>query len=219
MADPVLTPTREQLIHSLYEAAELEHDLMCTYLYAAFSLKEGEAEGLSGDEAAAVARWKRTILDVAIDEMGHLVAVWNITAAVGGVAHFRRENFPLSAGYLPAGITVKLAPFSADVIQHFVHLERPQGSDEPEGKGFEPVRAFKRSALTPKLTPMGIDYETVGEFYEVLERGLKIMADKLGEKELFCGDRQTVAEATRGAAAPRGAVEVRLQEHQIDRED
>ena len=71
----ILTPSREQLIHSLYEASELEHDLMCTYLYAAFSLKEGEAEGLSGEEAAAVARWKRAILDVAIDEMGHLAAV------------------------------------------------------------------------------------------------------------------------------------------------
>ena len=32
-------PSREQLLHSLYEAAELEHNLMCTYLYAAFSLK------------------------------------------------------------------------------------------------------------------------------------------------------------------------------------
>jgi hypothetical protein len=28
-------PSREQLHHGLYEAAELEHDLMCTYLYAA----------------------------------------------------------------------------------------------------------------------------------------------------------------------------------------
>src|SRR5215813_433195 len=173
MPAPVLTPTREQLIHSLYEAAELEHDLMCTYLYAAFSLKDGEGEGLSVDEAAAVARWKRTILDVAIDEMGHLVAVWNITAAVGGSPHFGRENFPLNPGYLPAGITVKLAPFNPDVLQHFVHLERPHGSDEPEGKGFEPVRVFKRSPLSPKLTPMGIDYETVGDFYDVLERGLK----------------------------------------------
>ena len=36
-AEPVLAPTREQLIHALYEAAELEHNLMCTYLYAAFS--------------------------------------------------------------------------------------------------------------------------------------------------------------------------------------
>ena len=34
-------PAREQLLHTLYEAAELEHNLMCTYLYAAFSLKRG----------------------------------------------------------------------------------------------------------------------------------------------------------------------------------
>jgi hypothetical protein len=33
--------SREALIHALYEAAELEHNLMCTYLYAAFSLKSG----------------------------------------------------------------------------------------------------------------------------------------------------------------------------------
>ena len=29
--------SRESLVHQLYEAAELEHNLMCTYLYAAFS--------------------------------------------------------------------------------------------------------------------------------------------------------------------------------------
>ncbi len=184
----LLTPTREQLIHSLYEAAEIEHNLMCTYLYAAFSLKDGEGEGLSGEEAHAVTRWKRAILDVAIDEMGHLAAVWNITAAIGGTPHFWRENFPLSPGYLPAGITVKLTPFNRDAIQHFIHLERPHGSDEKEGKGFEPVRLFKRSPLSAKLTPMAVDYETVGEFYEVLERALTTMSEKIGEKQLFCGD-------------------------------
>ena len=41
MSAEVSTPTREQLLHALYEAAELEHNLMCTYLYAAFSLRDG----------------------------------------------------------------------------------------------------------------------------------------------------------------------------------
>ena len=36
---------REASCNALYEAAELEHNLMCTYLYAAFSLKDGEAGG------------------------------------------------------------------------------------------------------------------------------------------------------------------------------
>jgi len=81
-------PSREELIHVLCEAAELEHNLMCTYLYAALSLKHGEAEGLSREEAEAVARWGRTILDVALEEMGHLSAVWNITSALGGAPRF-----------------------------------------------------------------------------------------------------------------------------------
>src|SRR5271169_6326403 len=101
--------TREKLLHALYEAAELEHNLMCTYLYAAASLRDGTGEGLATSEAEAVARWRRTILDVAIDEMGHLVAVWNITAALGGTPRFGRANFPLDPGMLPAGIVVRLA--------------------------------------------------------------------------------------------------------------
>src|SRR5215475_6967145 len=102
---------REILINRLYEASELEHNLMCTYLYAAFSLKDGEAEGLGAAEAAAVRRWRSVLLQVAIEEMGHLVAVWNITAALGGSPRIGRTNFPLDPGYLPASITVRLAPF------------------------------------------------------------------------------------------------------------
>src|SRR5688572_19907534 len=143
--EPPYEPSRAHLIHALYEAAELEHNLMCTYLYAAFSLKSGEEEGLSRIEAEAVARWRRTILEVAIDEMGHLTAVWNITAALGGAPRFGRGNFPLDPGALPAGVVVKLAPFSAAVLQHFIHLERPEGSSEPDGAGFEPDFLFSRA--------------------------------------------------------------------------
>src|ERR1700741_1076505 len=128
--DALPPPSREHLIHSLYEAAELEHNLMCTYLYAAFSLRSGGGEGLSKDEAAAVPRVRQTIIDVAIDEMGHLSAVWNITAALGGSPRFGRGNFPLDPGMLPAGIVVKLAPFNEAVLQHFIFLERPHGSTE-----------------------------------------------------------------------------------------
>ena len=124
MDDAKTAVSREKLLHALYEAAELEQNLMCTYLYAAFSLKDGEGEGLSAAEGEATARWRRAILDVAIDEMSHLVAVWNITSALGGAPRFGRTNFPIDPGYLPAGIVVKLAPFSAEVVQHFIFLER-----------------------------------------------------------------------------------------------
>jgi hypothetical protein len=185
---PDQAPTRERLIHALYEAAELEHNLMCTYLYAAFSLKSGVEEGVSEEEAAAVARWKRTILDVAIDEMGHLAAVWNITSAIGAAPRFGRTNFPLDPGYLPAGVTVKLAPFSADVLQHFIFLERPAQSAEPEGAGFESQWAFSRATSPAALTPMGRDYATVGVFYHMVQSDLAAMAERVGERALFCGD-------------------------------
>jgi CDGSH-type Zn-finger protein/uncharacterized Fe-S cluster protein YjdI len=180
--------SREQLIHSLYEAAELEHNLMCTYLYAAFSLRDGEGEGLSSREVGAVARWRRAILEVAIEEMGHLTAIWNITSALGGSPTFGRDNFPLNPGRLPAGVVVKLAPFGSDVLQHFIHLERPIGSVEPDGGGFEPEVLFRRGIDSPRITPMPLDYDTVGEFYAELDRGLRDFVDRLGESNAFCGD-------------------------------
>jgi CDGSH-type Zn-finger protein/uncharacterized Fe-S cluster protein YjdI len=180
--------TREWLLHALYEAADLEHNLMCTYLYAAFSLRSGEAEGLGPQEAEAVARWRRVILDVAIDEMGHLVAVWNITAALGGTPHFGRPNFPLDPGVLPAGVVVRLAPFNEAVLQHFVHLERPDGSTEPDGDGYALDFAFSRAARRPRITPMALDYETVGAFYAALSANLRAFVARVGEAVAFCGD-------------------------------
>ncbi len=179
---------REQLVHTLYEAAELEHNLMCTYLYAAFSLKDGANEGLRADEAEAVTRWRRVILDVAIEEMGHLVAVWNITAALGAAPRIGRANFPLDPGYLPAGVVVKLAPFNRDTLQHFIHLERPDGSLEPDGEGYAPELRFVRGSVGPRLTPMALDYDTVGAFYATLSEGLRRFVGDIGEDAAFCGD-------------------------------
>lgn len=186
-SQPASAMSREQLLHALYEAAELEHNLMCTYLYAAFSLKSA-GEGLSGPEQAAVDRWRKAIIDVAIDEMGHLAAVWNITLAIGGQPRFGRGNFPIDPGYLPAGIVVKLAPFDAHALQHFIFLERPGDSDEAEGMGFESA-GFSRSTGTNRLTPMGLDYDTVGGFYHMLGDGLRDLSQRVGESRAFSGDR------------------------------
>jgi CDGSH-type Zn-finger protein/uncharacterized Fe-S cluster protein YjdI len=179
---------REILVNALFEASELEHNLMCTYLYAAASLRDGEAEGLSATEAAAVKRWRGVLLDVAIQEMGHLAAVWNITSAVGVSPRIGRSNFPLDPGFLPAGITVKLAPFSAETVQHFVFLERPHGSTEPEGPGFACERPYVRGTDRPHLTPMGRDYDTVGAFYDRLGGGLRTFVGHYGESTAFDGD-------------------------------
>src|SRR5581483_9428175 len=188
MNDERLTlASREQLVHRLYEAAEVEHCLMCTYLYAAYSLRQAN-EGLSDDEHAAVERWRKEIVDIAVQEMGHLVAIWNITCALGAAPRFGRMNFPLDPGYLPARLVVKLAPFNEATLQHFIFLERPHGSLEPDGEGFAPERLFARGHPAARLTPMAVDYETVGEFYQMLAEALTAFAAAHGEKNAFCGD-------------------------------
>jgi CDGSH-type Zn-finger protein/uncharacterized Fe-S cluster protein YjdI len=179
---------REHAFHALYEAAELEHNLMCTYLYAAFSLKDGVGDGLSAEEADAVKRWRSVLIKVAVEEMGHLTAVWNITAALGGAPRFGRTNFPLDPGLLPAGIVVKLAPFTPATLQHFVFLERPAGSSEKDGDGFQYERAYVRGSDVRRLIPMGLNYDTVGDFYVALSKGLRALVTQFGEDGTFDGD-------------------------------
>jgi CDGSH-type Zn-finger protein/uncharacterized Fe-S cluster protein YjdI len=180
--------SREHLAHMLSEAAEIEHTLMCTYLYAAFSLKRPDHPGFSEEEGRAVERWRSVIVRVALEEMAHLAEVWNITAALGGAPDFARDNFPLGPGNLPAGIVVKLAPFSQACVQHFIHLERPSSSTEPEGHGFESEVTFSRRSRRVRLVPMALDYATVGEFYDVLVNGITEFARSVGENVAFCGD-------------------------------
>ena len=72
---PFVIEHREALIYMLCEAAELEHGIMCQYLFAAFSLKQRADEGLTPEELDAVTRWRRTIAHVASEEMLHLALV------------------------------------------------------------------------------------------------------------------------------------------------
>ncbi|MDQ1366358.1 MAG: hypothetical protein QOE57_2400, partial [Acidimicrobiaceae bacterium] len=42
--------SREELVYLVGEACEIEHGLMCQYLYAQFSLKRTAEEGLSAEQ-------------------------------------------------------------------------------------------------------------------------------------------------------------------------
>lgn len=193
---PFYIENREQLIGLLAEAAEIEHNLMCCYLYAAFSLKQDESEGVTPDELAAIRRWRGQILHVAVDEMSHLALVANLMAAVGGVPHFGRANFPVPAGYHPAGIVVKLAPFNRATLDHFIYLERPEGASIADGAGFEPPRRYERGAMPGRLMPSSQDYDTVGELYRAIREGLARLVRSHGESVVFIGapERQLGAE-------------------------
>ena len=88
---------REALIYMLCEAAELEHGIMCQYLFAAFSLKQREDEGLTNGELAAVSALAHAISHVATEEMLHLALVHNLLSAIGAAPHFARPNLPAPA--------------------------------------------------------------------------------------------------------------------------
>ena len=89
---PFVIEHREALIYMLCEAAELEHGIMCQYLFAAFSLKQTADEGLTADELAAVTRWRKQISHVATQEMLHLALVQNLLSAIGAAPHLTRPN-------------------------------------------------------------------------------------------------------------------------------
>ncbi len=187
-AEPeIIIGPREQLFHLLAEAAEIEHTLMCSYLYAAFSLKRGTAEGLMASQAEAVERWRKAILAVATDEMVHLVLVSNLAVAIGGRPHFNRPNFPVAPGYFPSGVVVKLTPFSPETLEHFVYLERPQGMDLSDGEGFEHPQEYTREEAYEGLMPSVQDYATVGRLYDALRLNLSACSQRLGESALFIG--------------------------------
>ena len=61
-AEPALkVDTREELVYLLGQACEIEHGLMCEYLYAQFSLKRGTDEGLTPDQLARVQAWEAAL--------------------------------------------------------------------------------------------------------------------------------------------------------------
>ncbi len=180
-------PSREQLLYWLHEASEIEHHLMCCYLYAAFSLRRDDARW-SDAQRALVAGWRRSITAVALEEMTHLALVGNLMNALGAAPHLNRPAFPVDSGPYPAGFVIRLAPFSASTIEHFKFLERPSHEALHDAAGFEPGRHYRRVVPAGRLSPGPRDYATVGELYETVAQSLKAFAGVHGEAALFIGE-------------------------------
>ncbi|TME44771.1 MAG: hypothetical protein E6I56_11235 [Chloroflexi bacterium] len=96
---PVRIETREELVYLLGEACEIEHGLLCEYLYAQFSLKRSGDEGVSPNELEHMQAWETTLIDIAKQEMLHLALATNILTAVGAAPNSRpaRRNGVRSA--------------------------------------------------------------------------------------------------------------------------
>ena len=187
---------REELIFLLSEAAEIEHCLMCCYLYAAFSLRPPTDQGLSPREAEAVKRWRADIRAVALEEMVHLTLVQNLLVSIGAAPHLQRPNFPIQPGVFPSGLVVELRPFEGETLNHFIFLERPEDLPVADGESFQPPQPFARSASGPRLTASAQDYATIGALYRGIERSFEHLSDTLGEANLFVGARSAQVDSS-----------------------
>ncbi len=94
----------------LSEAAELEHGIMCCYLYCAFSMKRDVAEGVTEEQLKSIQGWRKTIMEIAVEEMLHMCLACNLLTAVGGAAHLRRPNLPSSPRAYPPILQTGVGP-------------------------------------------------------------------------------------------------------------
>jgi hypothetical protein len=184
---PFVIEHREALLYMLCQAAELEHGLMCEYLFAAFTLKMRTDEGVSAEQLVAIERWRRLILGVAGQEMLHLALVSNLLSAVGMSAHLVRPNLPHPARHYPPGVTVALLAFGETALRHFMFLERPEGMALHDAEAIEAAKHavphLDRDAIAPVLQP----FATVGHLYRSIEAGLGHLVEKWGEARVFVG--------------------------------
>ncbi|MEU5876449.1 ferritin-like domain-containing protein [Spirillospora sp. NPDC047279] len=160
MNDPGAITTLDGLREHLQWAIELEHATLPPYLCALYSLDPARHP-----EAAEV------VAGVFVEEMIHLALAANLLNAVGGAPLLDTPRMlPPHPRPLPHGdrsLELSLLPFGPEALETFLRLERP----------------------APPGAPAEADgYETIGQFYDAIEHGLRHVCDRLGEKAVFSGD-------------------------------
>jgi hypothetical protein len=228
---PMVIGHREALIYTLGKAAELEHLVMCQYLYAAFSLKEEAREGVPEELLPRVREWKRELLHVGEQEMLHLALVQNLLNSIGAAPRLGRPNFPLPPAAMPASVQMALLPFNEAALRHFAFLERPEGVDMADQEEFA---ALAKAQELPheeldEIGPHLQDFDTVGHLYRSIEEGFAQLAERMGERALFIGPQ--AAQATHESigfeeivpvtdlASARAAIEVIVEQGEGARGD
>jgi Ferritin-like len=192
-AEPkVVVAHREDLWWLLAEACQLEHMIMCQYLFAEWTLKDKD-DGLTDEQSAAIERWRGVLRGIAIEEMLHLALVANVMSSIGAAPYFGRPNFPQRSGYFPASIQLDLMPFGEQALKHFLFLERPEGMERQDAEGFVPTAPTRDPLSESEGMPRGQEFLTVGHLYRGIEDGLTRLTHDLGERALFVGSPRAQA--------------------------
>lgn len=129
VARPLDTPiqNRDQLCEALARAAELEHLLVCQYLFAAYSLKtKADDPSLPPDDQELLRGWRADLSFIARQEMAHLGIVHNLAVAISSpLVSFARPSFPHLWRSGASETKLELLPFGEEALERFIRLERP----------------------------------------------------------------------------------------------
>ena len=112
--EPLASSPRDEAVFLLQVGAEIEHALLAQYLYAAYSLDESQD---------APKNWQKKILQIAREEMGHLITVQNLLLLLGAGIHLERENYPLHTDLYP--FPLSLEPLHPASLAKYVIAESP----------------------------------------------------------------------------------------------
>jgi hypothetical protein len=185
---PLQVESREELVYLLGEACEIEHGLMCEYLYAQFSLKRTADEGITPGQLVRVQAWEATLIDVIKQEMLHLALATNILTAIGAAPHFERPNLPILSRWYPPGVQIALLPFGERALRHFMYLERPEGMTLEDAEGFAALPDIRPAASIDRpVAAVPEPWQTVGHLYREIEAGLTRLCGRYGEDAVFIG--------------------------------
>lgn len=163
----------ETLVSHLQQAAQVEMSTIPMYLFAAYSIQtKGHNQWQPGISAF------RTIVAIAIEEMLHLCLVRNILVALGAGDRitFDDRNFipsyPSKMLHRVPDLELHLRPCSPELMRDvFCPLELPAKQDAPPQPG---------------------QYETLGQFYQAIEDGLRYVDNAEG-KQLWKYAKDSVA--------------------------
>jgi len=144
-------------IFLLHVAAEIEHSLMVQYLYAAYSLADGE-------EARV---WREIVLGIAKEEMGHLITVQNILRAIGAPIHLEREDYPYRSEFYP--FHFRLEPLTRESLARYIYAEAPPES-EWVGTEAEEIRELATREEGANINRVGRLYTALVKLFEDPQR-------------------------------------------------
>ncbi len=169
-----LVEKRNRLTELLTTAAQIEHDVMVQYLFAAFSLKKSVNEfGVTYAQLEKMRNWATPLMMVARQEMEHLGYVSNLLTAIGEAPILRRPAFPVPANKFPLNEPSSLTAFSVNTMTRFVCYEMPNE--------VLPDQAKYLSGFIKNFNPATYDgiYRLYMEIGDLMEQ--------IDEKDLFIG--------------------------------